>query len=109
MASAIPLLAKTPTGTKPSGAIPVVIWDLPPSTGAPIASPAFTGTPTAPTAAATTNTTQLATTQFVNSATRGKAQTVALVNAAPAAAAPTKQEFDTLVLTVNAIIAALKA
>lgn len=34
--------------------------------GAPIASPAFTGTPTAPTAAALTNTTQLATTAFVN-------------------------------------------
>lgn len=32
---------------------------------APLASPAFTGTPTAPTAAATTNTTQIATTAFV--------------------------------------------
>jgi hypothetical protein len=36
--------------------------------GAPVASPAFTGTPTAPTAAANTNTTQLATTAFVTSA-----------------------------------------
>lgn len=35
---------------------------------APLASPAFTGTPTAPTAAANTNTTQLATTAFVTSA-----------------------------------------
>lgn len=34
---------------------------------APLASPAFTGVPTAPTAAAHTNTTQLATTQFVES------------------------------------------
>lgn len=34
---------------------------------APLASPAFTGTPTAPTAAAGTNTTQLATTAFVQS------------------------------------------
>jgi len=34
---------------------------------APLASPAFTGTPTAPTAAAGTNTTQLATTGFVTS------------------------------------------
>lgn len=34
---------------------------------APLASPAFTGTPTAPTAAVGTNTTQLATTAFVNS------------------------------------------
>lgn len=35
---------------------------------APLASPAFTGTPTAPTAASGTNTTQLATTAFVQSA-----------------------------------------
>lgn len=35
---------------------------------APKASPAFTGTPTAPTAAAGTNTTQIATTAFVNAA-----------------------------------------
>jgi hypothetical protein len=35
------------------------------ATKADIASPAFTGTPTAPTAATTTNTTQLATTAFV--------------------------------------------
>jgi len=36
------------------------------STYAPLASPALTGTPTAPTATANTNTTQLATTNFVN-------------------------------------------
>lgn len=35
---------------------------------APLASPAFTGTPTAPTASAGTNTTQIATTAFVNQA-----------------------------------------
>lgn len=38
---------------------------------APLASPAFTGTPTAPTAAAGTNTTQLATTAFVKSSRVG--------------------------------------
>ena len=38
------------------------------STKANLASPAFTGTPTAPTAAAGTNTTQIATTAFVNTA-----------------------------------------
>lgn len=37
-----------------------------------LASPAFTGTPTAPTAAAGTNTTQLATTAFVATATSGR-------------------------------------
>ena len=41
------------------------------STYAPIASPTFTGIPAAPTAAATTNTTQLATTAMVNSAITG--------------------------------------
>lgn len=44
-----------------------------------IASPAFTGVPTAPTAAAATNTTQLATTAFVQAAISS------LVDAAPAA------------------------
>lgn len=38
-----------------------------------LASPEFTGTPKAPTAAAGTNTTQIATTAFVNSAVSGKA------------------------------------
>lgn len=48
-------------------------------TKANIASPALTGTPTAPTAAAGTNTTQIATTAFVTAAI------AALVNSAPAA------------------------
>lgn len=39
-----------------------------PSEGVPADSPAFTGTPTAPTAAVATNTTQLATTEFVQTA-----------------------------------------
>tara|TARA_R100000951_G_scaffold72997_1_gene61433 strand:- start:667 stop:1245 length:579 start_codon:yes stop_codon:yes gene_type:complete len=38
---------------------------------APLASPALTGTPTAPTAASGTNTTQIATTAFVEAATTG--------------------------------------
>lgn len=40
-----------------------------------LASPAFTGTPTAPTATAGTNTTQIATTAFVTTAVSGKANT----------------------------------
>lgn len=47
--------------------------------GAPLASPALTGTPTAPTAASATNTTQLATTAFVQSAI------ATLLNSAPGA------------------------
>lgn len=46
---------------------------------APLASPTFTGTPAAPTAAAATNTTQLATTAFVQAAV------AALINSAPGA------------------------
>jgi phage-related tail fiber protein len=46
---------------------------------APLASPELTGTPTAPTAAAGTNTTQIATTAFV------RAAVAALVNSSPAA------------------------
>lgn len=44
----------------------------------PTESPAFTGTPTAPTAAAGTNTTQLATTAFVQTAVAGKADAALL-------------------------------
>lgn len=43
---------------------------------APLASPNFTGTPAAPTAAAGTNTTQLATTAFVQTAISGKQDTL---------------------------------
>jgi hypothetical protein len=49
------------------------------STYAPLASPALSGTPTAPTAAALTNSTQIATTAYVDSAVSS------LVDAAPAA------------------------
>ena len=42
---------------------------------APLASPALTGTPTAPTAAAATNTTQIATTAFVVATAQPKAKT----------------------------------
>lgn len=43
------------------------------SSKADLASPAFTGTPTAPTAASGTNTTQIATTEFVQGEVEGKA------------------------------------
>ncbi|MDQ0454725.1 hypothetical protein [Rhizobium paknamense] len=57
---------------------------------APVASPAFTGTPTAPTPATATSTTQIATTAFV------QAVVAALVNSAPA-------QLD----TINELAAAL--
>ena len=48
------------------------------TTRAPLASPAFTGVPTAPTAAANTNTTQLATTAFVLGQANSTAGTIAM-------------------------------
>jgi hypothetical protein len=54
-----------------TGAVTLVVGDV--SGAAPLASPALTGTPTAPTAAAATNTTQIATTAFVTTADNLKA------------------------------------
>lgn len=64
------------SGDIPSGAVIEVVYDGTQfqlvgnglTTYAPLASPAFTGTPTAPTAAQGTNTTQIATTEFVQKA-----------------------------------------
>src|SRR6059058_5290082 len=52
-------------GTFPSPTVPGLALK------APLASPALTGTPTAPTATAGTNTTQIATTAFVTAAVSG--------------------------------------
>ncbi|BAG41630.1 hypothetical protein [Ralstonia phage phiRSL1] len=60
-----------------TGAVTLVVGDV--SGAAALASPSFTGTPTAPTAAASTNTTQLATTAFVRNAVAG-VTTVSLTN-----------------------------
>lgn len=57
---------------------------------APLASPALTGAPTAPTAAQTVNNTQIATTAFV------KAAIAALVNSSPAALDTLKELADAL-------------
>lgn len=54
--------ARTINGVAFDGGANITIFD---STKAPLASPALTGVPTAPTAAASTNNTQLATTAFV--------------------------------------------
>ena len=47
---------------------------------APLASPAFTGAPTAPTAASSTNNTQIATTEFVKTAISTKAETTTVTS-----------------------------
>jgi len=60
------------------------------STYAPLASPALTGVPTAPTAAADTNTTQIATTAYV------QGELTQLVNAAPLALDTLKELADAL-------------
>jgi hypothetical protein len=66
------------------------------SLGAPLASPAFTGSPTAPTQAAGDNTTKIATDAFVTTAV---ANAVAGVNPAIAVLAATTQASDTSGLT----------
>jgi hypothetical protein len=74
-----------------TGAVTLAVADV--SGAAPLASPGLTGTPTAPTAAAATNTTQIATTEFVTTADNLKANlaspTFTGTPAAPTASAGT--------------------
>lgn len=68
---------------------------------APLASPALTGTPTAPTAAAGTNTTQIATTAFVQGEISGKENTSNKVTSLSASSTDTqypsaKATYDTI-------------
>lgn len=63
-------------------------WAATGSAGAPLVSPAFSGVPTAPTAAVNTNTTQLATTAFV----------FAMINLSPVTVAPIDASGAGLVL-----------
>jgi len=67
---------------------------------APLASPALTGTPTAPTATAGTNTTQIATTAFVQSATGNYKKYVALLTQTSTGAPTAKVLENTLGGTV---------
>jgi hypothetical protein len=60
-------VTNTPAGNISATNVQVALNELD-TEKAPLASPTFTGTPAAPTAAASTNTTQLATTAFVQSA-----------------------------------------
>lgn len=66
---------------------------------APIASPEFTGTPTAPTATSGTNTTQIATTAFVSAAVSGKADSSTTLAGYGITNAYTKTETDTAIST----------
>ncbi|MCE2835483.1 MAG: hypothetical protein LW834_00545, partial [Cyanobium sp. 49614_E6] len=68
--------AETTTGTDNTRAVHPAGLKVELDKKAPLASPALTGTPTAPTAAAGTNTTQLATTAFVHDATPNASATV---------------------------------
>jgi hypothetical protein len=73
--------ARAPTAhTHPQSDVTSLTSDL--ALKAPLASPALTGTPTAPTAAAATNTTQLATTAFVTGAVASEASTRASADTA---------------------------
>ena len=63
-----------------TGNVTMTLTDLTSAGGAPLASPAFTGTPTGPTATTGTATTQLATTAFVTNAVIGATTGVASFN-----------------------------
>lgn len=77
---------------------------------APLASPAFTGTPTAPTAAAGTNTTQVATTAFVKNAVDSNMAAPATVDLAGLIELATNAEVAAGADAVRAVTpAALKA
>ena len=67
---------------------------------APLASPEFTGTPTAPTASSGTNTTQIATTAFVQDAVSGKADSSTTLSGYGITNAYTKTEVDSLISSV---------
>jgi len=69
-------VAATTTGTDATRAVHPAGLKVELDKKAPLVSPALTGTPTAPTAAAGTNTTQLATTAFVHDATPNASATV---------------------------------
>lgn len=63
-----------------TGAVSLIANDISAAGGAVLASPAFTGVPTAPTAAPATNTTQIATTAFVEAAITSSPSGVATFN-----------------------------
>lgn len=113
MGSPIPLKAVAATGPTPEGAVPVQVFELSiPAGAAPTASPAFSGNPTAPTPAVGDNDTSIATTAFVNAATRAKTQVVAITadTASVAADLPTLlADHNDLVTRFNALVTALKA
>ena len=99
LAAEIPVLAEgefyyaTDTGEVSIGPTPIAL--------APLASPAFTGTPTAPTASALTNNTQVSTTAYANSAV---AVETARAEAAEVLKAPITSPTFTGVLTAPTLV-----
>jgi hypothetical protein len=77
------------------------------ATKAPVASPAFSGVPTAPTAAAGTSSTQLATTEFVTAANNAQLVSPALTGA-PTAPTQYLGHNDTLIATTAFVVASVK-
>jgi len=75
------------------------------STYAPLASPVLTGVPVAPTATTGTNTTQLATTAFVNATVTGAAAGVASFNTRTGAVTLTSSDVTTALGTTSTITA----
>ena len=77
-----------------TGAVVLTTADITGAGGAVLASPIFTGLPSAPTAAPGTNTTQLATTQFVQAAVSGVVAGVSSFNARTGAVVLTTSDIS---------------
>lgn len=100
-----------------TGAVTLTTADVSAAGGAPLASPAFTGTPTAPTATAGTNNTQVATTAFVSASflpITTAAATYAPINSptftgVPTAPTPTAGDNSTKLATTAFVMGAVSA
>jgi hypothetical protein len=91
-----------------SGAVVLSTKDITDASGAPLASPAFTGTPTAPTPTAGDNDTSIATTAFVTSAIAGFAPKASpAFTGNPTAPTPTAGDNDTSIATTAFVTNAL--
>jgi hypothetical protein len=94
-----------------TGAVVLTTADITAAGGAALASPAFTGTPTAPTATVGTNTTQIATCAFVNASTSGGYAPInsPAFTGTPTAPTPTTGNNSTQLATTAYVLAAITA
>lgn len=110
-ASTAAAVSFTPTGNIAATSVQTALAELD-TEKAPLASPALTGTPTAPTPASTTNTTQIATTAMVQAVAVDKAPLASpALTGAPTAPTPSTADDSTKIATTAHVqaVAATKA